>query len=367
MNSCEPWRPGMKADLAVVVITRNEEARVGQCLSASIRAVQEAKEAGLVRSAEIVLVDSASRDRTIEIARQFPITIVRLDAGWPLSAAAGRFVGLRNTDSELVLFVDGDYVLFDRWLPSAIRAIRSDPHIAAVCGPELEESTGDSALMRFLKRNTESTVGVPEAIPIGLYRRQAVVEVGGIQPFLKGGEDRDLANRLRASGYALVRIEPLMGSHRWSDSERLDFITYFKSVLSWSIGDGQAFRAALGGKRARIATIRRYANIRHLLSYLRGIAFGAVLLANLLLPIPGLSPFVVASDFAVLILMEAVRRSRGLSWREFLFEFHSAPYSMVRHGGFLVGLIRPPHDAEDYPTGERVIQFRPRIDSQGER
>src|SRR2546430_2097659 len=124
----------MRGDLAVVVITRNEEARIGECLASSLRAVREAKEAGLIRSAEIVLVDSASRDRTIEVARRFPITILGLDERWPLSAAAGRFVGLRNTDSELVLFVDGDYVLSERWLPLAIRTIRSERQIGAVCG-----------------------------------------------------------------------------------------------------------------------------------------------------------------------------------------------------------------------------------------
>jgi len=349
----------MKADLAVVVITRNEEARIDECLAAAFRAVHEAKEAGLVRSAEIVLVDSASRDRTIEIARKFPITIVRLDERWPLSAAAGRFVGLRNTDSELVLFVDGDYVLFDQWLPLAIRKIRSQSRIGAVCGRELEESTGDSALMRFLKQNTESTVGVPEAIPIGLYRREAVVEVGGIQPFLKGGEDRDLANRLRESGYALVRIDPLMGSHRWSDQGRLDFITYFKSVLSWSVGDGQAFRASLGGTAARIATIRRYANVRHLLNYLQGIVLGTALMVNLLLPISGLTSVVIASDLATVIAITVFRRSRGLSWRDFVFGLHSTPYSIVRHGGFLIGFIGPPRDPREYPTGETVLQISP--------
>ena len=130
-------------------------------------------------------------------------------------------------------------------------------------------------------------------------------------------------------------------------------------MLSWSIGDGQAFRASLGGAAARLATIRRYANVRHLLNYLQGMVFGTVLMINLLLPISGLTSVVIASDLVTVVALTVFRRSRGLSWGDFLFGLHSTPYSMVRHGGFLIGFIHPPRDPREYPTGETVLQISP--------
>ncbi len=344
----------MIADLAVVVIARNEEVRIRASIAACLSSLQRALVANLVRTWELVLVDSASTDRTVEIAKEFPITIIKLGADWPLSAAAGRFVGLRNTDSDLVLFVDGDYVLFDDWLPEAIRAIRKEQRIGAVCGRDVEEATGDSLLMRFSKQSTESLVGEPEAIPIGLYRRQAITEVGGIHPFLRGGEDRDLACRLRAAGYQLLRINHVMGLHRWSDAGPLNFITYFRSVLVWSIGDGQSLRARFEFRPIRDAALRRYANVRHLFNYMVGLVLVAFAIANSALLSAAALPYVLLSDFALFLVLQSVRKRRGWTWRELLFRFHVVPYSIVRHSGFIAGFLFRPRDPLRYPTGEQI-------------
>jgi len=346
----------MSVDLAVVVITRNEEARIRACLEASMRSIQKAKEAGLIQTAEIILVDSASTDSTIEIASEFSITIVRLKDDWPLSAAAGRFVGLRNTASDLVLFVDGDYVLFEDWLPVAIRALRTGNDVAAVCGRDVEESTGDSLLMRFSKKSTESVIGDPEAVPVGLYRRNAVQSVGGIHPFLRGAEDRELALRLRASGYRLLRTGQAMGSHRWSDKGPLDFVTYFRSVLSWSIGDGQIFRGMRRIPRVPEETRQRYVNARYTINYVVGLLLAALALGNTTVGIPAAVPFVIASDAAALLVLLALRRARGWTWRDLAFQVHAIPYSVVRHGGFIIGMLSPPRDPSHYPIGESVLK-----------
>lgn len=346
----------MKVDLAVVVITRNEAARVRSCVSACLAAIQRCKRAGLIRTSEVVLVDSASTDRTIEIASELPITVIRLEDRWPLSAAAGRFIGLRNSQSELVLFVDGDYVLFEGWLPSAIQAIRGDDRVAAVCGLDMEEAAGDSLLAAFTKKQTEAEAGEPEAVPIGLYRRDAILAAGGINPFLRGGEDRDLAQRLRESGYRLRRIEDRMGVHHWSDSERLDFLTYFRSVLAWSIGDGQSVRGRLSASLTARNSMRRYANARYLANYFFGLIITAVALGNCFFVLQTAISWIVLIDVSVFAVLLAIRTSRGWSWRKLAFAFHVIPYSVIRHGGFVIGLLLGPSSPARYPTGERVRQ-----------
>jgi glycosyltransferase involved in cell wall biosynthesis len=292
----------------------------------------------------------------VEIALRFPVTIVQLPAQWPLSAAAGRYVGLRHARGDLVLFVDGDYVLVPEWLAASILAFQNDPTVAAVCGRDVEELTGDSLLMRFAKQATESSIGEPEAIPIGLYRKDALESVGGIHPFLKGGEDRDLAHRLRSSGYRLLRIDQNMGIHRWAESGTLDFITYFRSVMAWSVGDGQALRARLHERQIRAEALRRYANVRHLANHLTGLTLLAVLCSNLLWVLrPELWPVLVA-DVAFVAGLVEIRKTKKWTWHEMAFQFHPILYSLLRQVGFTLGFLSTPRDPALYPSGELVLR-----------
>ena len=345
----------MTVDLSAIVVTRNEQAQIGVCIEACLRAIRRAQGEGLIRTAEAILADSASTDRTVEIAQRFPVTIVQLGADWPLSAAAGRFVGLRHANGEMILFVDGDYVLHEEWLPVAIRTLRSEASVAAVCGIDVEETKGDTILERRQRDWLNALRGAPEAVPIGLFRRGAIDSVGGIHPFLKGGEDRDLAQRLRAAGHHLVRIDRPMGVHRWAEGGRMDYFTYFRSVMTWSLGDGQAFRARRGSAAIDTETRRRYANVRFLQSYLLSIVLFVLLGINLLSAV--LLPWIaIFTDGVTVASLWAVRRRKGWSWKELAFQFHVVPYVVVRHGGFLAGFLRRIPNPSDYPSGETVLK-----------
>ena len=66
-------------ELSVVLITRNQDWNIARLVQSVMN-----EAAGL--SYEIVLVDSASTDRTVEIALNYPIRIVRLDENQRLTA-----------------------------------------------------------------------------------------------------------------------------------------------------------------------------------------------------------------------------------------------------------------------------------------
>jgi len=346
-------------DLTAIVISRNEEVRIGDCLASCLRSIRRSQDEGLIDQAEVVLVDSASTDRTVEIAQKFPISIVQLKAGWPLSAGAGRYVGLRHARGQLILFVDGDYCLFDDWLPSAIRAIRGDSRFAAICGRDVEGSGGRSILSQYQKASLEAVRSDPEAVPIGLYRRDLLEKAGGINPFLKGAEDRDLARRLRSAGYSLIRLPIDMGRHEWSDVGELDYITYFHSVLTWSIGDGQASRASPRDKALQRDARRRYFNARFLYNYELAAGVSTVILVNLLGAFRPGGEGLFVLDGIVAVLLAAVRSARGWTLRELGFQFHVIPYALIRHAGFFLGYFRRPRNSMEYPRGEIVLQTSP--------
>ncbi len=349
----------MTVDLSVIVITRNEEQYIGACLDSCFRAIREARGKGVLRSSEVILADSASTDRTIEIAQTYLVTIIQLPGDWPLSAAAGRRVGARHARGDFLLFVDGDSIISEDWLPAAVQRLRADPSIAAVSGRVLEESGGDSILERYMRTESVRPPAPPEAVSTGLFRRAAYEAVGGTHPFLKGGEDRELAHRLRNAGFCLVMLDSIMGRHRMADVSKLTYMMYYRSVCIWSFGDGQAFR--LGHKVPSIAaeTRLRYLNIEHLHNHWLGLNVLLLLLVNLLIIVlPSTWPLLLV-DLGALVALVSLRASRKISWREMLFPLHVVPYSIVRQTAFVLGFLSRPREPDNYPTGETVVQAPP--------
>src|SRR3954447_26315916 len=96
--------------LSVVFITRNQAWNVRRLVESVL------SQASPFLSIEIVLIDSASTDETVEIACEYPITVISLDADQRLTAAAGRHVGYQHVTGRFILFLDGDMELYPGWL-----------------------------------------------------------------------------------------------------------------------------------------------------------------------------------------------------------------------------------------------------------
>src|SRR5262245_12405835 len=116
--------------LSVVIIARNEEAYIAQCIEAVLAATAS------LQACDIVLVDSHSDDRTVAIASAYPIRIVCLSAAQRCCPAMGRHVGARVTQGEYVLFVDGDSTVAPQWVDTALSVLMSRSDIAAIAGRE---------------------------------------------------------------------------------------------------------------------------------------------------------------------------------------------------------------------------------------
>ena len=106
--------------LSVVVIGRNEGARLAKCLD-SVGKVRG------VEVKEIIYVDSASTDGSPELASQFGAVVIVVRSERP-TAALGRNAGWRRAESDLVLFLDGDTVA-----SSGIFQSRPATHCRRIC------------------------------------------------------------------------------------------------------------------------------------------------------------------------------------------------------------------------------------------
>ena len=93
--------------LAVIVITLNEERHIGECL------------ASVEWADEIVVVDSFSKDRTVEIARQYTDKVISMGfKGY----SENKNIALENTTCDWILWLDADERVTPE-LGSEIRAL----------------------------------------------------------------------------------------------------------------------------------------------------------------------------------------------------------------------------------------------------
>ena len=116
--------------LSVVVVTKNEEKRIAKCIESIIDAIKNAN----INSSEIILVDSASTDKTVEIAMKYPIKIIQLHPSWFLSPAAGFYIGFLNSNGTYIQFQCGDSILDRNWFKLAIPILEKNENIAGVTG-----------------------------------------------------------------------------------------------------------------------------------------------------------------------------------------------------------------------------------------
>jgi glycosyltransferase involved in cell wall biosynthesis len=198
------------SSLAIVIITKNQEWNIARLIESVLENTAECL------NREIVVADSASVDRTLEIAADYPIRIIRLRPDQRLTAAAGRYVGYVHTTAEYVLFLDGDMELCDGWLEKAWSLVQTHSDLGVVTGQllDLPLSVGDGEKPgvdsgRFGDRFEE----VLHCGGAALYRRAALNQAGTFCPYLYSEEEPELCIRIRHAGYRVAELEHPIAYH----------------------------------------------------------------------------------------------------------------------------------------------------------
>lgn len=311
--------------LSVVVIGRNEEPFVGGCLAAVLRAVAPFE-------ADIVFVDSRSTDRTLDIARTYPVRIVVLSAAASLCPALGRLVGEKLTTSKYVLFVDGDTDVEGQWVQEGLRFLEAHPEVAGVSGRLREIYYAHGRIVGEHPDIFAVASGPQDVDELGgnaIYRRAALDAVGSFNPFLSSYEEMDLAERLRQSGFRIVRLPITLGTHRTGQRGTVRELRrrYRDNLIR---GYGQVLRRSLG--TPMLWSHARLMNGRHL-------QFQGVLLVGLLAAVMSLATcdqrWIGAwCAFCALVTVGFMVKGRSLS-KPFLLYVEWAVWSVPMIRGFL--------------------------------
>ena len=252
--------PGGPATLSVVVIGRNEAATIGRLVESVL-----AETAPFPRD-KVVVVDSASTDGMADVAARYPVEVVRLLPGQPLTAAAGRNVGVSRTSGELVLFLDGDMELHPGWLAAAMSLLERRDDVAGCTGTLIErpEMPGPAGPPPSPGRGPVRWTEVRFLGGAALYRRGVLVGVGGFRPFVRSDEEPELCLRIRRSGRTLLESDHPVAFHYTAPGDSIATV-----VGRWRRG------LYLGAGQ----NLRHLAGTPLLVPYLRERGFGIVPLA----------------------------------------------------------------------------------------
>ena len=107
----DPTGPGPWPTISACVIARNEEDHLGRCLD-SVRGIVD----------EIVVVDTGSTDRTVEIARERGARVFHFT--WINDFSAARNQLLRHATGDWVLVLDADFYVPEEAARRIVRAVR---------------------------------------------------------------------------------------------------------------------------------------------------------------------------------------------------------------------------------------------------
>lgn len=188
--------------VSIVIKTLNEERNIA-------RAVESALAGLLDVGGEVIVADSASTDRTVEIASAYPITVVQLANPSERCCGIGPQLGYQYAAGRYVYILDGDMQLRPGFLKAAVEFLEKHPHAGGVAGLVVENNLDSLEFQARVERGAaHMKAGQVDRLDMGgLYRREAVDQVGYFSDRnLHSYEELDLAVRLCSAGWTLHRI-----------------------------------------------------------------------------------------------------------------------------------------------------------------
>jgi len=225
--------------VSIVIPAHNEEESIASTLGA-VCALE-------YPDFEVIVVDNASSDKTGEIARTFPVTVVREDRKGLLFA---RERGRQAATGEIIANVDADCLPSKNWLSKNVPYF-SDSHVAAVSGPY--DYFDGTRFFRFSSLLIQKTTYVflnkilnythKGGVLIGgnnMIRASVLADIGGYDTsILFYGEDTNTAKRVSSKGKIVFHPQCVMktSARRFKKEGFLKItIKYFYHFFKQTVG-----------------------------------------------------------------------------------------------------------------------------------
>lgn len=205
--------------LSVVIVSFNSEDFINRCLSSLLKY--------LPANSEVIVLDNASKDETLNILSEFKSKIKIIKSDKNLGFAKGNNLAVQDTNGEYLFFLNPDTEIKKDFFQSMLAFLESNSQIGIV-GPKLIMPNGEiqpsvKNLPTLLGAINEFILGVKNAysqyVPIGdelqevetvygaamLIKREIFLKAGGFdEKFFLYYEDIDLCRRIKNMGKKII-------------------------------------------------------------------------------------------------------------------------------------------------------------------
>ncbi|MBD3202964.1 glycosyltransferase [Candidatus Woesearchaeota archaeon] len=240
VSTYEISKKKIKGKVSIIIKALNEEDHIAECIESALAALK-----GL--DGEVILVDSKSTDRTVEIAKKYPIKIIQLAHNKDRCCGVGPQLGYLHSNGDFVYILDGDMTLDKDFIRKALPYFGNN-NVSGVGGNIFERSKENLAFQVRTKNHVVDKITEVEQLGMGgLYRKDAVEKVGYFSnPYFYAYEEFDIGAKLRKKGYVLLRIPEKMIEHFGDESTSFEtLVSRWKS--SYLLGSGQYLRKSISG------------------------------------------------------------------------------------------------------------------------
>ncbi len=246
--------------ISVVIPVKDGGSDLARCLDAIVRQTIE-------HEVEVVVVDSGSRDGSVEIARRLGARVHEIPAT-EFGHGRTRNLGAGLARGEILVFTSQDAVAAeDTWLATLVRSLAGEEHIAGAYGRQLphDDATpperyfldflyGQEARIQRLEHDEpdfEQTLfsNVNSAMP------RAIWEEFPFADDLIMSEDQEWSRRVLRAGYELV-YEPDAAVHH---SHSYSIADAFRRFFDSGVSAERSYAAGSGGSGALRRAGARYA------------------------------------------------------------------------------------------------------------
>lgn len=330
--------------VTIVIKALNEEKNICAAIESSLAAVGKV-------GGEVVLADSHSGDRTVELASRYPVRVVQLAHPGERCCGIGPQLGFQHARGEYIYILDGDMKMVEGFLPEALAFLAQHPEVGGVGGRLVELNTESLEYReRGLRAALHLSPGEVDRLDGGgLYRRRAIEEAGFFSDRnLHSYEEFDLGVRLRALGWKLWRLPVDAATHYGHDSP-----PYALLMRRWRAGYvcglGELVRGAAGQPHMKLVL----RGMRELRIYTAVLAWWVILVTIPFWPLAAgwrIACFAALASGPLLVM----------TWRK--RSVARAAYSVVswcfNAAGMVRGLLRPRVPPRS-PVASRVLHESP--------
>jgi rhamnosyltransferase len=195
--------------VTVIIPAKNEEANIGRCLELVYRQKLEFP-------FDVVVIDSGSRDRTVEIIEKFPAKLIQIRAE-EFHHGRTRNLGAEIATGDILVYLSADaFPATDTWLASLLRNF-AEPAVGAVYGRQIakEDATPERVFFMRHRYGPERLVRSESLNHVSKYRkyqfstvncaiRRETWERTRFPEDLNAYEDVGIAIRIVSLGFSIV-------------------------------------------------------------------------------------------------------------------------------------------------------------------